>query len=202
MNNKPRILAFTGSLRESSYTKRVVQTALRGAENAGADVTFADLRDYPMPLFNSDDEETSGLVENALRFQELLAAHDGFLISSPEYNGSVTAAFKNAIDWASRSGGPFKRSDIFTGKFAGIMTASPGSFGGIRALPHVRGILMSVGVNVLSEEYAVSFVADKLDANGDLTEEKTKRNLEGLGAALVNIILKTSEAKITATATS
>jgi len=191
MGTRPKILAFAGSLRENSYTKRVVQIALRGAENAGADVTFIDLRDFPMPLYDADDEEKTGLPENALRFQELLARHDGFLIGSPEYNGSISGALKNAIDWASRSGGPFKRSDIFTGKFAAIMTASPGSFGGVRALSHLRGVLMSVGVNVLSTECAVSFAGSKFDGDSEaLTDETMKASLEKLGASLAEMLQK------------
>ncbi len=191
-NKKARILAFAGSLRGSSYSKRVVQTALKGAELAGSEITFVDLKDFPMPIYDSDEEEASGLPENVLRFQELLANHDGFLIATPEYNGSITAALKNAIDWASRPGGQFQRSEIFTGKFAAIMTLSPGSFGGLRALSHLRGVLMSVGVNVLSAECAVSFVADKFDGDGgEMTDEKMKETLERLGASLAEVVEKT-----------
>ncbi len=78
MTRKPKILAFAGSLREKSFNKRVLKTALKGAEKAGAEVTFVDLRDYPMPLFDSDDEDTNGLNENALKIQNLFAEHDGF----------------------------------------------------------------------------------------------------------------------------
>ena len=163
MTRKPKILAFAGSLRGKSFSKRVLQTAIKGAEKAGAEVTFIDLRDYPMPIYNPDDHERNGFDENALRFQGLLTQHDGLLIASPEYNGSFPAALKNAIDWASRPSDEYERDKVFRGKFAAIMTASPGSFGGIRSLAHLRGVLMSVGVEVLSAEIAVSFVGDKFD---------------------------------------
>ena len=191
MRNKTKILAFAGSLRNDSYSKRVVQTAIRGAEKAGADVTFVDLRDYPMQIYNPDDHEKEGFDENALRFQRLLTEHDGLLIASPEYNGSLPAALKNAIDWASRQSDRYKGSDVFQGKLAAIITASPGSFGGIRSLAHLRGVLMSVGVNVLSSEIAVSFVGNKFDGDGEkMTDEKMKELLEQLGVSLVDMLKK------------
>src|SRR5262245_58519331 len=113
MTKKPKILAFAGSLREKSLNRRVLQTALKGAEKAGAEVNLIDLRWFPMPLFNSDEEAANGMDENALAFQGLLTEHDGFLIASPEYNGSFSAALKNAIDWATRPSGKYQRSDVF-----------------------------------------------------------------------------------------
>ena len=91
MAKKPKILAFAGSLREHSYSKRVVKTAIKGAETAGADVTYIDLRDYPMPIYNEDDHKKDGFSPNALKFQKLLAAHDGLLIASPEFERRVAA---------------------------------------------------------------------------------------------------------------
>lgn len=193
MTQKPRILAFSGSLREHAYGKRVLKTAIKGAERAGAHVTYIDLRDYPLPVYNPDDEEANGFHENARRLQKLLVEHDGFLISTPEHNGSISAALKNAIDWASRKGDTYARSEVFTGKIAAMMTASPGSFGGVRSLPHLRAILTSVGVIVLAGEISVSFAASKFDGDGDeMTDEKMKQILENLGASLVEMLRRTT----------
>src|SRR5262249_19267723 len=161
MTKKPKILAFAGSLREHSFSKRVLKTAIKGAEKAGGEVTFVDLRDYPMPIYNPDDHERNGFDENALSFQGLLTRHDGLLIASPEYNGSLPAALKNVIDWAARQSDMYRKSDVFPGKTAAMMTASPGSFGGVRSLAHLRGVLTSVGGHVLPQEAAVTFVSDK-----------------------------------------
>lgn len=191
-NKRPKVLAFAGSLREHSLNKRVLKAAIRGAEKAGAEVTRVDLRDYPMPLYNSDDHERGGFDENALRLQGLLVEHDGLLIASPEYNGSLPAALKNAIDWASRQSDRYERSKIFRGKVAAMMTASPGSLGGVRSLSHLRGVLTSVGVIVLPQEVAVTFAADKFEGDGEeMTDEKTKGSLEALGAALVEMLRMT-----------
>ncbi len=72
MANKPKILAFAGSMRENSYNKRVVKTAIKGAENAGAEVTFINLPDYPLPIYDADDHMKIGFPENALKLQRLL----------------------------------------------------------------------------------------------------------------------------------
>ena len=189
---RPKILAFAGSLRERSLNKRVLKTAIRGAEKAGAEVTYIDLRDYPMPIYNSDDHERGGFDANALRLQGLLVEHDGLLIASPEYNGSLPAALKNAIDWASRQSDRYERSKIFRGKVAAMMTASPGSLGGVRSLAHLRGVLSSVGVVVLPQEVAVTFAEEKFAGEGwEMTDARMKGNLEALGAALVEMLRRT-----------
>ncbi|HWP44090.1 MAG TPA: NAD(P)H-dependent oxidoreductase [Blastocatellia bacterium] len=191
MRDRPRILAISGSLRQHSYNRRVLKVAGKGAEDAGAEVTYIDLRDYPMPIYNPDDHERNGFDENALRLQGLIARHDGFLIATPEYNGSLPAALKNAIDWASRQSDAHPRDAVFPGKVAAMISASPGSFGGVRSLAHLRGVLTSVGVHVLPREIAVSFVADKFDGDGEeMTDVKMRAVLEGLGASLVEMLRK------------
>jgi chromate reductase, NAD(P)H dehydrogenase (quinone) len=192
MTKKPRILAFAGSLRKHSVNKRVLKTAIKGAERAGAEVTYIDLCDYPMPVYNLDDHEKDGFDENALKLQGLLTQHDGLLIASPEYNGSLPAALKNAIDWASRPSDTYERSKVFSGKVAAMMTASPGSFGGVRSLAHLRGVLSSVSVNVLPQEVAVTFAEERFVGEGEeMTDEKMKKALADLGAALVEMLKKT-----------
>jgi NAD(P)H-dependent FMN reductase len=191
MAKKQRILAFAGSLREHAFTKRVVKTAMNGALRAGAEVDFIDLRDYPMPIYDGDLHEGDGFHETALQFQRLLSGYNGFLIASPEYNASLPGALKNAIDWASRQNDEFKMGEVFKGKVAAIMTASPGGFGGIRCLAHLRSILSVLGVNVLPSEIAVGKVHEMFDGDHDLmTNEPMRRLLENLGATLVDTLQK------------
>lgn len=191
MSSKPKILAFAGSLREHSYSKRVVRVAAEGARAAEADVEFIDLRDFPMPIYDADIQESTGFDENALRFQRLLSGCNGFLIASPEYNGSLSAALKNALDWASRASDEFKMGEVFGGKHAGIMTASPGAFGGLRCLGHLRGVLSVLGLHVLPTEIAVGKVHEMFDGNGlEMTDERMKSILEGLGGKLAATIAK------------
>lgn len=191
MAKQPKILAFAGSLREHSFSKRVVKTAMRGAENAGAEVTYVDLRDYPMPIYDEDDHARNGFNPNALKLQKLFGESDGFLIASPEYNGSLTGALKNAIDWVSRPSDEYKSVEVFKGKWAAIMTESPGAFGGIRCLGHLRTVLTVMFVNVLPTEIAVGKVHEMFDGDGEeMTDEKMRSILENLGASLVEMMKK------------
>jgi chromate reductase, NAD(P)H dehydrogenase (quinone) len=192
MAEKLKILAFAGSLREHALSKRVLKMAIRGAERAGAEVTYVDLREYPMPIYNLDDHEKNGFDEHALRLQGLFTQHDGFLISSPEYNGSLPAALKNAIDWISRPSDKYPRSAVFAGKFAAMMASSPGSLGGVRSLAHLRGVLTSVSVNVLPQEIAVAFAEEKFVGNDEeMIDEPMRAKLEELGGLLVEMLKKT-----------
>src|SRR6266480_376931 len=192
MTRSPKILAFAGSLRKHALSKRVLKIAIKGAEKVGAEVTYVDLRDYPMPIYNLDDHERDGFDEKALAFQGLLVQHDGFLIASPEYNGSLPAALKNAIDWASRPSDKNPRSAVFSGKFAAMMSSSPGSLGGVRSLSHLRSVLTSISVNVLPQEIAVPFAEEKFVGNDEeMIDETMKARLEELGASLVEMLKKT-----------
>lgn len=192
MAKKPTILAFAGSLREHSYNKRVLKIAVEGARAAGAEVFEIDLLDYPMPIYNADDEERGGFDANALELQKILSAHDGILIASPEYNGSLPGGLKNVIDWVSRQSGDYKTNEVFKGKIAAMMTASPGAFGGIRSLNHLRGVLTALGVNVLASEIAVGKAHEMFDGDAaEMKDEKMKKLLENLGASLADALGKT-----------
>lgn len=187
----PKILAFAGSLRELSFNKRVLNVAVEGARRAGGELDVVDLRDYPMPPLNQDEIAEKGFDPNAMRLQEKLIQYHGLLIATPEYNGSIPGGLKNVIDWVSRKSLKFGLNEVFKGKFAAMITASPGSFGGIRCMAHLRGILSIMGVNVLSSEIAVAFVGEKFDGDCDrMTDEKTKALLEGLGVALTEMLIK------------
>jgi len=192
MTKKIKILAFAGSLREHALSKRVLKIAIKGANRAGAEVTYVDLRDYPMPIYNLDDHEKNGFDEHALRLQGLFTQHDGFLIATPEYNGSLSAALKNAIDWVSRASDLYARSGVFAGKFAAMIASSPGSLGGVRSLSHLRGVLTSISVNVLPQEIAVPFAEDKFAGDDEeMIDEAMKARLEELGGLLVEMLKKT-----------
>ncbi len=185
----PKIFAIAGSYREHSYSKRVLAVAVDGARAAGGDVTVVDLRDFPMPMYDADMQAGGDFDANALHLQDLMSEHDGFLIASPEYNGSIPGGFKNAIDWTSRANDKYKMYEPVRGKTAALITASPGQFGGLRCLAHLRGVFTIMGVNVLPSEIAVAFVGQKFDGDGTkMTDEKTVGLLEGLGGSLVNAL--------------
>jgi len=186
---KPNILAIPGSLRQNSINRRILKIAGKGAQKAGAQVTYLDLLDFPMPIYNADDHEQNGYNQVALRLQELLNKHDGLLIATPSYNGSLPAVLKNAIDWASRPNQHYQKSDIFIGKTAAIMSASPGSLGGVRALGHLRDVLTSVKVHVLPNEIAVTFAEERFIGHSpNMNDQEMKQSLENLGKSLVEMM--------------
>ncbi len=190
MASTPKILAFAGSTRIDSYNKKLVKIAAAGAKVAGAEVTYIDLRDLPLPLFDEDLEAKEGLPANARTFKDLLISHQGLLIASPEYNSSLTAVLKNAIDWASRPAPNEAPLAAFAGKVATIMSASPGAIGGLRGLVHLRSILGNIKVLVLPDQVALPKAYEAFDADGTLKDPKQQESIEQLGAGLTKILLK------------
>ncbi|WP_293123217.1 NAD(P)H-dependent oxidoreductase [Microcoleus sp. bin38.metabat.b11b12b14.051] len=190
MTNRPKILAFAGSIREASYNKLLVKVAAAGARAAGAEVTYLDLRDLPLPLFDEDLEAKEGIPENARKLKELMVAHDGFLIASPEYNSSVTAVLKNAIDWVSRPAPGEPGLVAFTDKVAVIMSTSPGGLGGLRGLVHLRSILGNINVFVLPDQKAIPQAFGVFNADGTMKDPKQQESVENLGAKLSNVLSK------------
>ena len=183
-----RILAIAGSLRSDSFNKRLLAVAARAAQEAGASVTIADLKDYPLPVFDQDFEAEHGMPEQATALKQLFLEHNGLLIASPEYNSSISAALKNVIDWISRraDGEPMKAA--FLGKAAAIMSASPGGLGGLRGLIHLRDILGNIGVLVLPDEVSIPEAHAAFAEDGSLNNERKQAAVEGLARNLVQTI--------------
>lgn len=192
MASTPKILAFAGSTRIDSYNKKLVKIAAAGAKAAGAEVTYIDLRDLQLPLYDENLEAQEGLPANARTFKDLMISHQGLLIASPEYNSSLTAVLKNAIDWASR---PYPNEaplalTAFAGKVASIMSASPGALGGLRGLVHLRSILGNMKVLVLPDQVAVPKAYEAFNADDTLKDPKQQQYIEKLGDGLTKILLK------------
>jgi len=185
----PRILAFAGSARKDSYNAKLVRIAAQGARKAGAEVTILDLKDFPLPLFD-EDLEREGTPENTIQLKQLFLEHGGLLISSPEYNSSITPLLKNTIDWVSRPVEGEPRLAAYQNKVASLMAASPGALGGLRGLVHVRAILSSIGVTVLPDQIAVGKAFEAFDENDQLGNVKQQEQVIGLGANLANVLCK------------
>ena len=185
----PKILAFAGSLRVGSYNKQLVQIAADGARQAGAEVTLIDLHDYPLPVFD-EDLEASGTPENALKLQKLMLEHQGLLISSAEYNSSLSAVLKNTIDWISRPIPSQPRLACFIDKVAVLMSASTGALGGMRGLVHLRAILSSINVLVLPEQISIPNAAEAFTAERQLNDAAKHSAIQGLGQKLAATITK------------
>ena len=188
-----RILAFAGSARKDSFNKKLVKIAVEGAKVAGAEVTYLDFRDLPLPLYDGDLEESDGLPDNARKLKAMMKAHQGFLIACPEYNSSITPLLKNAIDWASRPDRDESSLVCFKDKVAMLMSASPSGLGGLRGLVHVQSILGNVGVLVLPDQKTIRNADRAFDENGKLKDESQQESILQLGSKIVNVTAKLND---------
>ncbi len=187
--NQPKILAFAGSTRTGSFNKHLIKIAADGARAAGAQVTLIDLREFSMPLYDGDLETASGIPENAKKFKNLLREHDGLLISSPEYNSSISGVLKNSIDWASRPESDDEPALVaFKGKVASLMSASPGGLGGLRGLVHLRSILGNIGIIVLPDQVSISSAHEAFDESGKLKDAKKTKQITDIAAGLAKVV--------------
>ncbi len=152
----PKILAFAGSLRRDSWNRKLIRVAVDATRATGGDVTLIDLADYPLPLMDEDFEAREGLPVNAQRLKALFKAHDALLIASPEYNSSIPPLLKNTLDWVSREWQGESGLVPYQNKVAALLTATPGTFGGMRMLPHLRQVLNTLGVLVLPDQFSLA----------------------------------------------
>ncbi|VVC05519.1 NADPH-dependent FMN reductase [uncultured archaeon] len=187
---KPKILAFAGSTRTDSFNKKLVKIAAAGAMESNADVTVIDLRDFALPLYDGDLEQQEGIPSNAQKLKDLMLSHQGFLISSPEYNSSISGVLKNVIDWTSRPSKGEEPLACFKGKVAGIMSASPGGLGGLRGLVHVRAILENISILVIPDQVAIAKAHEVFNSDGILKDNKQEDQVKRIGANVAKLLIK------------
>ncbi|MBM3490771.1 MAG: NAD(P)H-dependent oxidoreductase [Alphaproteobacteria bacterium] len=171
-----RVLGIVGSLRRESYNRRLIEAARELAPN-GITLEVCDIAD--VPLYN-DDVYKQGFPAAVVQLRQRIKQTDALLIATPEYNYSIPGVLKNAIDWASRP-----PEQPFTDKPLAIIGASPGALGTARAQYHLRQAFIFLDARVLSRpELMVAQAGSKLDAQGRLTDEATRRQLTELLLAL------------------
>lgn len=191
MAYNPKILVFAGSLRKGSYNKKLAKIAMQGAKDAGGEVTYIDLEDYPLPIYCAEIEEKDGLPHNAIKLKELFLKSDGFIISSPEYNSSISGALKNAIDWISR---PASSAEVYLSPFIDkvclLLSASPGALGGLRGLVHLRAILQNIFMHVIPGQKSIPNAGEAFDENGNLKNSEQQEAIKALGKQLVDVTRK------------
>jgi len=179
-----KALVFAGSTRADSFNKKLARDAAEALRGAGFEVTLADLRDFPMPLYDGDVENAQGLPERARAFKELVRGHDALAIASPEYNGSFPAVVKNVVDWISRPGAGEPHLAVFRGKQAMLLSASPGASGGRRGLRHLRELLEMIGVHVIGAQVPVAKSPEAFGANGELLRTDDREALRNAAEEL------------------
>ncbi|MGE0751976.1 MAG: NADPH-dependent FMN reductase [Variibacter sp.] len=185
----PKILVFSGSVRTGSYNSRLAALAAKELTRADADVTYISLADYPMPIYDGDAEAAGGPPANAVKLKQLFGVHQGVLITTPEYNASLTPLLKNAIDWVSRvREGREPPLTAYKNRVFGLAAASNGTYGGMRSLMALRHVLeLGCGALVVPEQVAVRGAAEAFDEKDELRDERAARAMKGLVQRLVEM---------------
>jgi chromate reductase len=172
-----KVLGFAGSLRKASFNKALLRAAVEVAPASMA-IEIFDLEG--IPPFNQDHETQP--PEKVKEFKARIRAADAILIATPEANYSVPGVLKNAIDWASR---PYGES-AFDGKPAAIMGASVGMIATARAQYHLRQCCVFLNMYPVNQpEVMVPFAQDKIDENGRLVDEPTRKRI---GELLISLM--------------
>jgi NAD(P)H-dependent FMN reductase len=182
---EPRILVFAGSLRTGAFSAQLAGAALKELVRLDVEASMISLADYTLPLFDAELEAKSGVPAAAKLLHDMMLAHRGIYIATPEYNASLPPLLKNTIDWVSRirvSRSPFKHSVFALG------STSNGRRGGYRALMALRQVLeLGLGALVIPEQVAVHDAAYAFDDAGDLKEEPLAKLLRNSVERLVTL---------------
>lgn len=181
----PKILVFAASLRPGSFNGKLADIAAGALEGQGAAVTRLALSDYPLPLYEAQ-LEAAGIPDAVLTLHGQFSAHDGVFIASPEYNSSVTPLLKNTLDWVTRVRAKGESGlEVFKTRVFAISGASPGYYGTMRGLLHLRQILaVGMGATVIPQQIALPRATHAFEADGSLKDEAQQNLCKSVVEAL------------------
>ncbi len=182
-----QIAVFVGSLRKGSFSRK---TAIALTKLAPASPALDIIEIGQLPLYNQDYDDEGNPPEVWTEFRQRVKSFDGFLFVTPEYNRSVPAVLKNALDVGSR---PYGQS-VWGGKPGAVVSVSPGTIGGFGANHHLRQSLVFLDVLPLQQPEAyIGGAAQLFDAEGNVTNEATFKFLQDFMAAFADWVLKISK---------
>jgi NAD(P)H-dependent FMN reductase len=169
------LIGLSGSLRQSSLNSSLLRAAATLMPD-GSELIIKSIRG--IPLYDGDVEAASGIPELVTDLKNAIAAADGLVLVTPEYNNSIPGVFKNAIDWLSRPPADIKR--VFGGKPVALIGASPGGFGTILSQNAWLPVLRTLGAELWSGgRMMVSRAPSVFDESGTLTDQNTREQLRG-----------------------
>jgi len=182
-NEPMRFLVFSASLRHDSLNTRLAKLAAQVIERSGGEVDFAHMSEFDCPSFNQDLEINNFRPAGAEEFRKRILANDAFIISSPEFNGSMPGFLKNTIDWVSRF-----RPQPFNERHALLMSASPSMGGGNHGLWSLRMPLEHLGTNVFSAMFSLVSAHKAFTAEGKIADETLSKRFEGNLVAFMSLV--------------
>lgn len=179
-----RLTGIAGSLRAGSYNRALLEAAA-GLVPEGSTLEVESIAD--IPLYNADLETASGVPEPVRRLQDRIAASDGLVIASPEYNNSIPGVTKNAIDWLSRPPSEIRR--VFGGRPVALIGASPGGFGTVLGQTAWLPVLRTLGMDLWNgSRIMVSRAHELVDEDGRLADDKTRERLRDFLQGFVDYV--------------
>ncbi|MEZ0170444.1 NADPH-dependent FMN reductase [Microvirga sp. TS319] len=168
-----KLIGLSGSLRQASYNAALLRSA-SGLMPEGADLVVETIRG--IPLYDGDVEAAEGIPERVAVLKDAIAAADGLLLVTPEYNNSIPGVFKNAIDWLSRPAADIPR--VFGGKPVAVIGASPGGFGTVLSQNAWLPVLRTLGADLWSGgRLMVSRAQSVFNQDGTLADQRIEEQL-------------------------
>jgi chromate reductase, NAD(P)H dehydrogenase (quinone) len=183
-----KILVIPGSLRTGSLNARLAAAAAHEFAQAGAEVTRISLGDFPLPIYDGDLQAKYGVPKHAVNLKRMIGAHQGVLIVTPEYNSSVPALLKNAIDWVTRVQDAHEtRGQVFRDRAFAIAAASESRLGGTRSLAALRLILSACQATVIPSQLALAFAGEAYDDMDRLKHPADVEMLKAMTRQLIDV---------------
>ncbi|HZV43832.1 MAG TPA: NAD(P)H-dependent oxidoreductase [Saprospiraceae bacterium] len=176
-------LVFSASLRKDSLNTRLAKIAASLIEKNGGKVDYATMSEFDCASFNQDLEMDGKQPDGAVEFRKRIEANHAFIISSPEYNGSMPGNLKNTIDWVSRV-----RPQPFNEKNALLMSASPSMAGGNRALWTLRVPFEHLGTRVYPDMFSLAMAHKAFSPEGNIADEKLAKRFEDNLVSFMNLV--------------
>lgn len=166
-----KIIAFAGSNSINGVNQQLIEAVSKLVTKV--EIEIIDLKDYPAVIYSIPEETNNGFPKTMIDLKDKLAEANGYIISTPEHNGSMTAVLKNTIDWLSRQG-----RSVFNDNPTVFLSTSPGARGGISALNHLSSIMPYQGAKVIGS-HAVGSFGEKVQ-DGVLVKEDDKNAITTL----------------------
>jgi chromate reductase len=186
------LIGLSGSLRQGSYNTSLLRAAA-GLMPDGAELAIGSIRG--IPLYDGDLEAAHGIPEPVAALKDAIAAAEGLLLVTPEYNNSIPGVFKNAIDWLSRPSADIQR--VFGGKPVALLGASPGGFGTILSQNAWLPVLRTLGCELWSEgRMLVSRAPGLFDEAGALSDQRTTDQLRAFCQGFVAFARSRARAEV------